>query len=43
MTQVIDREADKIPREKIYESLHNAGLVRRWNLLEIWTSYCHKD
>ncbi|XP_018397463.1 PREDICTED: uncharacterized protein LOC108775556 [Cyphomyrmex costatus] len=27
--QVIEREADKIPKEKIYNVLHNAGLVRR--------------
>ncbi|XP_011162529.1 uncharacterized protein LOC105197724 [Solenopsis invicta] len=27
--QVIDRDADKISREKIYSMLHNAGLVRR--------------
>ncbi|KYN35063.1 hypothetical protein ALC56_10661 [Trachymyrmex septentrionalis] len=27
--QVIDREADKIPKEKIYNVLHNAGLIRR--------------
>ncbi|XP_015585636.1 uncharacterized protein LOC107263215 [Cephus cinctus] len=27
--QVIDREAEKIPREKIYDVLHNAGLARR--------------
>ncbi|XP_071651371.1 uncharacterized protein [Temnothorax longispinosus] len=27
--QVIDRETDKIPREKIYRVLHNAGLIRR--------------
>ncbi|XP_011870521.1 PREDICTED: uncharacterized protein LOC105563501 [Vollenhovia emeryi] len=27
--QVVDRETDKIPREKIYSMLHNAGLVRR--------------
>ncbi|XP_032680182.1 uncharacterized protein LOC116848336 [Odontomachus brunneus] len=28
-SQVLDRETDKIPREKIYSVLHNAGLVRR--------------
>ncbi|XP_011147290.1 uncharacterized protein LOC105187879 isoform X1 [Harpegnathos saltator] len=28
-TQVLDRESDKIPREKIYSVLHNAGLARR--------------
>lgn len=28
-SQVIDREAEKIPREKIYSVLKNAGLVRR--------------
>ncbi|XP_036141907.1 uncharacterized protein LOC105840611 isoform X2 [Monomorium pharaonis] len=27
--QVIDRDTDKIPREKIYSMLHYAGLVRR--------------
>lgn len=27
--QVIDRETDKIPREKIYSMLHNAGLARK--------------
>lgn len=27
--QVIDRETDKIPREKIYDVLHNAGLTRK--------------
>ncbi|XP_011689945.1 PREDICTED: uncharacterized protein LOC105451274 [Wasmannia auropunctata] len=27
--QVIDRDTDKIPREKIYNMLHNAGFVRR--------------
>jgi len=27
MLQVIDRETDKIPREKIYSMLHNAGLI----------------
>ncbi|XP_043280112.1 uncharacterized protein [Venturia canescens] len=26
-TQVIDREADKIPRHKIFDVLHNAGLA----------------
>ncbi|KAG7206096.1 hypothetical protein KM043_003490 [Ampulex compressa] len=26
---VIDRESDKIPREKIYSVLHNAGLARK--------------
>jgi len=28
LLQVIDREADKISRDKIYSVLHNAGLVR---------------
>jgi len=27
MLQVIDRETDKIPREKIYSMLHNAELI----------------
>ncbi|XP_012265863.2 uncharacterized protein LOC105691750 [Athalia rosae] len=27
--QVLEREAEKIPREKIYSVLHNAGLARR--------------
>ncbi|XP_076231198.1 uncharacterized protein LOC143177232 [Calliopsis andreniformis] len=27
--QVIDRETDKIPREKIFNVLHSAGLVRK--------------
>ncbi|XP_006623738.1 uncharacterized protein LOC122714639 [Apis laboriosa] len=27
--QVIDRETDKIPREKVYNVLHNAGFVRK--------------
>ncbi|XP_046435344.1 uncharacterized protein LOC124308991 [Neodiprion virginianus] len=27
--QVIEREAEKIPREKIFSVLHNAGLARR--------------
>ncbi|KAM0736885.1 hypothetical protein ACS0PU_006534 [Formica fusca] len=27
--QVIDRETDKISREKIYSILHNAGLARK--------------
>ncbi|XP_053986456.1 uncharacterized protein LOC128880423 [Hylaeus volcanicus] len=27
--QVIDRETDKIPREKIYNVLHNAGFVQK--------------
>ncbi|XP_011639398.1 uncharacterized protein LOC105428670 [Pogonomyrmex barbatus] len=27
--QVIDRETDKIPREKVYSMLHNAGLARK--------------
>ncbi|KZC15055.1 hypothetical protein WN55_09357 [Dufourea novaeangliae] len=27
--QVIDRDSDKIPREKIYNVLHNAGLVQK--------------
>ncbi|XP_078035264.1 uncharacterized protein LOC144469170 [Augochlora pura] len=27
--QVIDRETDKIPRDKIYNVLHNAGYVRK--------------
>ncbi|XP_029176545.1 uncharacterized protein LOC114944689 [Nylanderia fulva] len=27
--QVIDRETDKISREKIYSLLHNAGLTRK--------------
>ncbi|XP_076174987.1 uncharacterized protein LOC143150529 [Ptiloglossa arizonensis] len=27
--QVIDRESDKIPREKIYSVLHNAGFVQK--------------
>ncbi|XP_017891036.1 uncharacterized protein LOC108631556 isoform X2 [Ceratina calcarata] len=27
--QVIDRETDKIPREKVYHVLHNAGFVRK--------------
>ncbi|XP_076761527.1 uncharacterized protein LOC143429696 [Xylocopa sonorina] len=27
--QVIDRESDKIPREKVYDVLHNAGFVRK--------------
>ncbi|KAF7393620.1 hypothetical protein HZH68_010439 [Vespula germanica] len=27
--QVIDRDTDKIPREKIFDVLHNAGLARK--------------
>ncbi|XP_076624122.1 uncharacterized protein LOC143343274 [Colletes latitarsis] len=27
--QVIDRDTDKIPREKIYNVLHNAGFVQK--------------
>ncbi|XP_076293913.1 uncharacterized protein LOC143215568 [Lasioglossum baleicum] len=27
--QVIDRESDKIPRDKIYNVLHNAGFLRK--------------
>lgn len=29
LLQVIDRETDKISREKIYSILHNAGLARK--------------
>ncbi|CAK9811643.1 hypothetical protein ANTPLA_LOCUS7107 [Anthophora plagiata] len=27
--QVIDRDTDKIPREKVYSVLHNAGFIRK--------------
>ncbi|XP_003703586.1 uncharacterized protein LOC100876474 [Megachile rotundata] len=27
--QVIDRESDKIPRQQVYNVLHNAGFVRK--------------
>lgn len=27
--QVIDRETDKIPRERVYHVLHNAGFVKK--------------